>query len=52
MRDVRQDAVDVTPRAHLVLYPQLYLAALVALDLPYVHLHAAALTLFAKVLNS
>ncbi len=39
---------DATPAPQLVLFPQLFLAAVAALDSPWVHLHAAALRLFSK----
>lgn len=41
--------MDATPAGRLVLFPQVFLAAVVLLDLPWVHLHAAALHLFSKV---
>lgn len=47
-----QAAVVATPAVELVLYPQLFLAALSSLDLPFVSLHAAALSLFSKVRSS
>ena len=46
-----QTLVDATPRRQLVLYPQVVLAALALLELPHVHLHAAALSLTSKVLG-
>lgn len=44
-----QELVDGTPAGRLVLFPQVFLAAIALLDLPWVHLHAAALDLFSKV---
>ena len=44
-----QELVEATPAGQLVLFPQLFLAAVVLLDGPWAHLHAAALDLFSKV---
>lgn len=40
--------MGATPAGKLVLFPQVFLAAIVLLDLPWVHLHTAALHLFSK----
>jgi hypothetical protein len=41
--------VGATPAGRLLLFPQVFLAAVSLLDLPWVHVHAAALDLFSKV---
>lgn len=46
-----QELVGATPTGRLLLFPQVFLAAVTLLDLPWVHVHAAALDLFSKVLT-
>ncbi len=41
--------MEGTPAGKLVLYPQVFLAALALLDTPWVHLHAVSLHLFSTV---
>lgn len=45
-----EELVGATPAGKLMLFPQVFLAAIVLLDLPWVHLHTAALHLFSRVL--
>ena len=44
-----QELVEATPAGQLVLYPQVFLASLALLDLPWVHVHVVVLQLFSKV---